>query len=71
VIAANQFAAVVSNASAAISSGLDTRTQGVPVVVYNLSNIARQDLVEAKVVFPVGAPEAVRVCGPDGQETPA
>lgn len=71
VIAANQFAAVVSNASAAISSGLDTRTQGVPVVVYNPLNIARQDLVEAKVVFPGGAPEAVRVYGADGQETPA
>jgi alpha-mannosidase len=71
VIAANQFAAVLTSASAAVSSGLDTRTQGVPVVVYNPLNIARQDLVEAAVVFPGGTPRAVRVYGPDGQETPA
>ena len=71
VIAANQFAAVLTSASAAISSGLDTRTQGVPVLVYNPLNIARQDLVEAAVVFPGGTPKAVRVYGPDGRETPA
>ncbi len=71
VIAANQFAAVLTNASAAVASSLDTRTQGVPVVVYNPLNIARQDLVEAAVVFPGGAPKAVCVYGPDGKETPA
>jgi alpha-mannosidase len=71
VIAANQFAAVLTSASAAVSSGLNTRTQGVPVVVYNPLNIARQDLVEAAVAFPGVAPKAVRVYGPDGQETPA
>ena len=31
VIAANQFAVVLTDASAAVASGLDTRTQGVPV----------------------------------------
>ncbi|HTF62470.1 MAG TPA: glycoside hydrolase family 38 C-terminal domain-containing protein, partial [Edaphobacter sp.] len=71
VIAANQFAAVLTSASAAISSGLDTRTQGVPVVVYNPLNIIRKDLVQAAVVFPGPAPKAVRVYGPDGKETPA
>jgi alpha-mannosidase len=71
VIAANQFAAVLTSPSAAVSSGLDTRTQDVPVAVYNPLNIARQDLVEAAVIFPGGAPKAVRVYGPDGQETPA
>jgi alpha-mannosidase len=71
VIAANQFAAVLTSASAAVASGLDTRTQGMPVVVYNPLNIARQDLVEAAVVFRGLASKAVRVYGPDGQETPA
>lgn len=71
VIAANQFAAVLTNASAAVASALDTRTRGVPVVVYNPLNIARQDMVEAAVVFPGKAPRAVRVYGPDGQEAPA
>jgi alpha-mannosidase len=71
VIAANQFAAVLTSASAAVASGLDTRTQGLPVVVYNPLNIARQDLVEAAVAFPGPSPKAVRIYGPDGQETPA
>jgi alpha-mannosidase len=71
LIAANQFAAVLSSASAGVSSGLDTRTQGVPVVVFNPLNIARQDLVEAAVEFPGGAPRSVRVYGPDGQQMPA
>jgi alpha-mannosidase len=71
VIAANQFAAVLTSASAAVSSGLDTRTEGIPVVVYNPLNIARKDLIEAAVVFPGRAPKAVHVYGPDGQETPA
>jgi alpha-mannosidase len=71
VIAANQFAAVLTSASTAVSAALDTRTQGVSVVVYNPLSIARQDLVEAAVELPGGAPKAVRVYGPDGQETPA
>src|SRR5580704_7595375 len=69
LIAANQFVAVLTSASAAVASGLNTRTQGVPLVVYNPLNIVRQDLVEAAVVFP-GVAKAIRVYGPDGQETP-
>jgi alpha-mannosidase len=71
VIAANQFSAVLTSASAAVSSTLDTRTQGVPVVVFNPLSIAREDVVEAAIAFPGNAPQAVRVFGPDGQETPA
>jgi alpha-mannosidase len=71
LIAANQFAAVLTSASSAIASGLDTQAQGIPVVVYNALNIAREDLVEATLDFPGGAPKAVRVYGPDGKEVPA
>jgi alpha-mannosidase len=70
-VALNQFAGVLSDASEAISSGLDTRTSGEPVVVYNPLNIPREDLVEAKVDFPRGLPRAVRVVGPDGKPAPA
>jgi alpha-mannosidase len=70
-IAANQFADVLTSATAAIASGLDTRGRGTPVVLYNPLNIAREDLVEANVDFPGGTPKAVRVYGPDGKETPA
>lgn len=70
VIAMNQFAGVLTSATQAVASGLDTRTKGVPVVVYNSLNIAREDVVEADVALPAGT-TAIRVIGPDGKEVPA
>lgn len=71
VIAMNQFAGVLTSASQAISSALDTQGAGIPVVVYNALNIERQDVVEATLNFPGGMPKAVRVVGPDGRGVPA
>ncbi len=71
IIAANQFAGVLADATEAITSGLNTQTKGVPVVVFNPLNIEREDLVEASVAFPSGTPKAVRVSGPDGREVPS
>lgn len=70
VIAMNQFAGVLTNATAAIASGLNTQTKGAAVIVYNPLNIAREDVVEAHLSLPAGT-EAVRVTGPDGKEVPA
>jgi alpha-mannosidase len=70
-ITANQFAGVITSATEAIASGLDTQGGGVPLVVYNPLNIEREDIVEATVAFPGGTPRAVRVKGPDGIDTPA
>ncbi len=41
-IATNQFATVLTSASAAVSSGLDTQTRGTPIVVYNPLSIDRK-----------------------------
>lgn len=71
VIALNQFAGVLTSATQAVASGLNTHAQGVPVVVYNPLNIEREDVVEAAVNFPGGAPKAVRVLGPQGREVPS
>jgi alpha-mannosidase len=71
VIAMNQFAGVLADSSEAVSSGLNTQTKGVPVVVYNPLSIAREDVVEAEVSFPGGMPKAVRVTGPDGADVPS
>ena len=71
VIALNQFAGVVSNATEAVSAGLNTEAKGVPIVVFNPLNIAREDVVEASVNFPGGIPKTVRVTGPDGATVPA
>jgi alpha-mannosidase len=68
VIAMNQFAGVLSDATEAVSAALNTETKGVPLVVFNPLNIAREDLVEASVTFPEGMPKAVHVIGPDNNE---
>ena len=66
VIAMNQFGSVLKSATQGISAGLNTEGAGVPVVVYNSLNIAREDVVEASIKFPGEQPKAVRVTGPDG-----
>jgi alpha-mannosidase len=71
VIAGNQFASVLTSATESIVGGMDTRSQGTPVVVYNPLNVGREDVVEAAVNFEGVAPKAVRVFGPGGFEVPA
>ena len=70
-IVANQFAGVLTSATEAIASGLNTEATGTPLVVFNSLNIDREDLVEAKVDFAGAVPEAVRVKGPNGEDLPA
>jgi alpha-mannosidase len=71
VIAMNQFAGVLTNATEAVTAALNTEAKGVPLVVFNPLNIAREDVVEASVSFPGGMTKAVHVIGPDGNEFPA
>src|SRR5208282_3626922 len=71
IIAMNQFAGVLNNASEGVAAALDTRTKGVPIVIFNPLNIAREEVVEASIEFPDGMPSTVQVIGPAGKETPA
>ena len=71
IIAMNQFAGVLTNATGAIASALDTQGKGISVVVYNSLNIPREDIVEANISFPNGMPKAVQVVGPNGKTVPA
>src|SRR5216684_3559308 len=71
VIAMNQFAGVLNNATEAVAAALNTETKGVPLVVFNSLNVAREDIVEASVNFPGGMPKAVHVSASDGREVPA
>ena len=71
VIAMNQFAGVLSDATEGVSAALNTETSGIPVVVFNPLNIDREDVVEAHLDFQNGTPESVRVTGPNGKEVPA
>ncbi|HUK15259.1 MAG TPA: hypothetical protein VLW65_02540, partial [Bryobacteraceae bacterium] len=70
LIALNQFGAVLTDATEAVSAALNTEGQGTAVVVYNPLNIPREDVVEADGLFKT-APKAVRVTGPDGKQVPA
>src|ERR1039457_6600518 len=69
-IAMNQFAGVLNSASAAVATALDTQTKGVPIVIFNPLNIAREEVVEASIGFPGRMPYTVHVIGSDGKETP-
>jgi len=71
VIALNQFAGVLKSAAEGVSAGLNTAGDGMPLVVFNPLNIAREDVVEAAVNFPGDMPQSVHVVGPDGRELPA
>ncbi|KAA6463177.1 alpha-mannosidase [Acidobacteria bacterium AB60] len=71
VIAMNQFADVLTDATQGVSAGLNTNAAGVPLVVFNPLNIERDDLVEANVKFPGSKPTAIHVTGADGKEVPA
>jgi alpha-mannosidase len=71
VLAMNQFAGVLTSATQTVASGMNTQTQGTPIIVYNPLNIPREDVVEATVSFPGNTPKTVRVFGPDGEEVPA
>jgi alpha-mannosidase len=71
LIAANQFAGILTSATEGVAAGLDTQTAGTPIVVFNPLNIAREDIAEATVNFAGGNPKAVHVFAADGHEVPS
>jgi alpha-mannosidase len=70
-IVANQFAGILTDATASVASGLNTQVDGTPIVVFNPLNLEREDIVEAAVAFPQGIPSAVRVTDAEGKEVPS
>jgi alpha-mannosidase len=69
IIAMNSFAEVLQNSVGAVARGLDTRTDGTPLVVYNPLSIAREDVVEAELEF-AAPPANLQVFDGDGQPVP-
>ena len=65
IVAMNSFAAAFANGVGAVTRALDTSGPGTPLVVFNPLSVAREDVVEAKLDWPV------RILGPDGVEVPA
>src|SRR5262249_21975481 len=71
LLSLNDFASVETHGMSVLASALNTAAVGVPVVVYNPLSIAREDLVEAVIVFSSGVPAAVRVFDLNGNEVPS
>src|SRR5437016_9155313 len=61
IIAMNQFAGVLTSATDAVASAMNTQTQETPIIVYNPLNIEREDIVAEHIQFPNGIPKSVRV----------
>ncbi|MCX6223146.1 MAG: alpha-mannosidase, partial [Bacteroidia bacterium] len=70
LLSQNQFAGVLENTAGGVIRGLDTRTGGIPAVIYNPLSIDREDIVEANVELP-GEYSQIRVFDPAGKEVPA
>jgi alpha-mannosidase len=71
LLALNQFTAVLTQSIGAITAGLDTRTDGLPLVVFNPLSVERQDVVEARLPWPGAPPTALHVRTADGEELAA
>ncbi len=71
LICMNRFAAILENAVKAISVRLDTRSEGVPLIVFNPLAIEREDPVEATVILDPGQSRNIRVADPDGKVIPS
>jgi len=69
-IAANSFAEVLKNGISAVSSKLNTQTQGKSVVVYNPVAHQREDVVTAELEYAT-LPAAVAVFDRNGKEVPS
>ena len=70
LISLNQFAAVLTDSVGAVAKGLNTKVNGIPLVVMNPLSIQREDLVEATIRFPGDAPAGLQVHGPGGDKVP-
>jgi alpha-mannosidase len=68
VLALNLFSSQLLTSAGVVIRGMDTRTTGKALVVYNPLAISREDVVEAEVSFPEGAPENILVTDPTGKE---
>lgn len=70
LIAQHKFANLAASASGGVARALDTRTKGIPVVVYNPVAAHRREVVEVEIE--AGAePRAVSAWSPEGKRIPA
>jgi alpha-mannosidase len=68
LVSANQFAGVLTDSVAAVASKMDTRGEGIPLIVYNPVGWSNEAPVEATVKFKGGAPATVHVVDPASKQ---
>ena len=68
LLALNQFASVLTQSMGAIASGLDTRTEGLPLIVFNPLSVERQDVVEARIPWTGAPPKSLLARTAGGKE---
>ncbi|MEW5874250.1 MAG: glycoside hydrolase family 38 C-terminal domain-containing protein [Candidatus Zixiibacteriota bacterium] len=71
ILCQNRFAAILENAISHVSTALDTRAKGTPLIVCNPVAMPREDIVEATIRFDGIVPEFVSVFDPKGKEVPS
>jgi alpha-mannosidase len=71
VLAQNKFASTLESSVGTVIRAMDTRGNGKAVVVYNPIAVAREDVVDAELSYPEGAPEFIQVFDPEGNEVPS
>ncbi len=64
----NRFASMLTDAVTNIAPMLDTRTKGLPLIVFNPVSASRQEVMTVDI--PTDA-KTVKVVGPDGKESPS
>lgn len=67
----NRFTAILQDAVGATASLLDTRTDGLAVVVFNPLAFEREDVVATTLTVDSDWPGFVKVIGPEGREVPS
>lgn len=70
IIAQTRFSDLLTSSTAAVARSLETRTKGVPVIVFNPLSQSRRDLVAARIPMPE-PPTGISVYGPDGHRVKA
>ena len=71
VLAMNQFAGVLTSATEAVASAMNTQAEGTPIVVYNPLTSRARTWSRPPSPSPAARRRRVRVVGPDGKEVPA
>ena len=66
ILSQKSFASILENAVEAVAAGLDTRVEGIPLVVYNPLGMDYFGIVEATIVFPDKPYKSIGVFGPGG-----